>query len=153
MCGCRQGKNGCWGNQLRVCLGFLGGRLFKNLPSSGWDTGSIPSLAIKIPHAVSQLSPLAATTEPKHSRACAPQLEKTQRRKKNFKAAVVVYGLPRWLSGKESTSQCRRCGFNPRSGRCPEGNGNLLQYTCLENSTDRGVWWATFHGSQRVGHA
>ena len=28
------------------------------------------------------------------------------------------------------------------------GDGNPLQYFCLENSTDRGVWWATGHGSQ-----
>jgi len=26
------------------------------------------------------------------------------------------------------------------------GNGNPLQYSCLENSTDRGAWWATVHG-------
>ena len=27
-----------------------------------------------------------------------------------------------------------------------EGNGNSLQYSCLENPTDRGAWWATVHG-------
>ena len=33
------------------------------------------------------------------------------------------------------------------SGRSPgEGNGNPLQYFCLENSMDRGAWWATVHG-------
>ena len=26
------------------------------------------------------------------------------------------------------------------------GNGNLLQYSCLENSMDRGAWWAIVHG-------
>ena len=31
-------------------------------------------------------------------------------------------------------------------------NDNPLQYSCLENSMDRGDWWATVHGSQRVGH-
>ena len=32
-------------------------------------------------------------------------------------------------------------------GRCPgEGNGNPLQYSCLENSMDRGAWWAMVHG-------
>ena len=32
-------------------------------------------------------------------------------------------------------------------GRSPgEGNGNPLQYFCLENPTDRGAWWATVHG-------
>ena len=34
----------------------------------------------------------------------------------------------------------------PGSGRCPRiGNGNPLQYSCLENSMDRGVWWAIVH--------
>ena len=32
-------------------------------------------------------------------------------------------------------------------GRSPgEGNGNLLQYSCLENPMERGAWWATVHG-------
>ena len=31
-------------------------------------------------------------------------------------------------------------------------NGNPLQYSCLENPMDGGAWWATVHGSQRVGH-
>ena len=35
----------------------------------------------------------------------------------------------------------------PGSGRSPGGRtGNLLQYSCLENSMDRGAWWATIHG-------
>ena len=33
-----------------------------------------------------------------------------------------------------------------------EGNGNTLQYSCLENLMDRGAWWATVHGVARVGH-
>ena len=41
-----------------------------------------------------------------------------------------------------------------RSGRSPgEGHGNPLQYSCLENSTDRGAWQATVHGVTRVGYA
>ena len=41
----------------------------------------------------------------------------------------------------------------PGLGRSPgERNGNLLQNSCLENSMDRGDWWAKFMGSQRVGH-
>ena len=32
------------------------------------------------------------------------------------------------------------------------GNGNPLQYSCLENSMGRGAQWATVHGAQRVGH-
>ena len=38
-------------------------------------------------------------------------------------------------------------GLIPGSGRSPgEGNGNSLQYSCLENPMDRGAWWATVHG-------
>ena len=38
-------------------------------------------------------------------------------------------------------------GSIPGSGSSPgEGHGNLLQYSCLENSRDRGAWWATVRG-------
>ena len=40
-------------------------------------------------------------------------------------------------------------GSDSQSG---EGNGNPLQYSCLENPMDRGAWWAAVHGSRRVGH-
>ena len=33
-----------------------------------------------------------------------------------------------------------------------QGNGNPLQYSCLENPTERGAWQATVHGAARVGH-
>ena len=45
-------------------------------------------------------------------------------------------GFPRWRTGKEPACQgrrCKRCGFDAWSGRSPgEGNGNLLQYSCLK---------------------
>ena len=41
----------------------------------------------------------------------------------------------------------RDVGVVPRLGRSPGGgNGNPLQYACLENSMDRGSWWAKVHG-------
>ena len=41
-------------------------------------------------------------------------------------------------------------GSIPGSGRSPGGeNDNLLQYSCLENSMDRGAWWATVHGVKK----
>ena len=41
----------------------------------------------------------------------------------------------------------------PGSWRSPgEGNGNPLQFSCLENLMDRGAWWAPVHGVARVGH-
>ena len=45
----------------------------------------------------------------------------------------------------------KRCGKRPGSGRSPGvGNGDPLQYSCLENFIDRGAWQAAVHGSQRV---
>ena len=48
---------------------------------------------------------------------------------------------------KASASNAEDPGSIPGSGRSPgEGNGNPLQYSCLENPTDGGAWWATVHG-------
>ena len=56
-------------------------------------------------------------------------------------------GFPWWFSGKESTCNAGGPGLIPGLGRSPGGgNCNSLQYSCLENLTDRGVWWATVHG-------
>ena len=47
----------------------------------------------------------------------------------------------------------RDLGSIPGLGRSlGEGHGNPLQYSCLENSMERGVWWATVHGLRRVRH-
>ena len=55
--------------------------------------------------------------------------------------------------GKESACNAEDPGSIPGSGRSPgEGNGNPLQYSCLENPMDRGAWQATVHGVARVGH-
>ena len=49
--------------------------------------------------------------------------------------------------GKESPCNAGDPGSVPGLGESPgEGNGNPLQYTCLENPMDRGAWWATVHG-------
>ena len=55
--------------------------------------------------------------------------------------ALVVKNLP------ASVGDIRDSGSIPGSGRSRGGgNGNLLQYSCLENTVDRGAWWATVHG-------
>ena len=55
-----------------------------------------------------------------------------------------------WLcgsDGKEPACNVGGLGLIPGLGRSPgEGNGNPLQYSCLENSMDRGAWRATMHG-------
>jgi len=51
---------------------------------------------------------------------------------------VVVKNLP------INAGDIRDAGSTPGSGRSPKGgNGNPLQYSCLENPMDRGAWWAT----------
>ena len=54
--------------------------------------------------------------------------------------ALVVKNLP------ASAGDTRDTGSIPGLGRSPgEGNGNPLQYPCLENPMDRGAWWVTVH--------
>ena len=49
--------------------------------------------------------------------------------------------------GKASACNAGDPGLIPGLGGSPgEGNGNPLQYSCLENSMDGGAWWATVHG-------
>ena len=60
---------------------------------------------------------------------------------------MVTSGFPCGLDGKASACNAGDLGSIPGSGRSPgEGNGNPLQYSCLENSMDGGAWWTTVHG-------
>ena len=62
--------------------------------------------------------------------------------------------FPGGSDGKTSACNAEDEGSIPGSERSlGEGNGNPLQYYCLENSMDRGAWWATVHGVvKRVRH-
>ena len=67
--------------------------------------------------------------------------------------AAIEASFPGGSYGKESACNAVHLGLIPGSGRFPErGNGNPLQYPCLENPMDRGAWWAIVHGVVRVGH-
>ena len=57
------------------------------------------------------------------------------------------WGFPGGSDCKASACNAGDPGSIPESGRSPgEGNGNPLQYSCLDNSMDEGAWWATVHG-------
>ena len=57
---------------------------------------------------------------------------------------LVVKNLP------ANTGDIRDSSLIPGSGSSSgEGNGNPLQYSCLENPMDRGAWWAAVHGVTR----
>jgi len=59
----------------------------------------------------------------------------------------AVWGFPWGLDDKESACNAGDPCSIPGLGRSPgEGNGNPLQFSSLENSIDRGAWWATVHG-------
>ena len=73
--------------------------------------------------------------------------------------AIITFYCDNWIlfpprsqaaggsDGKESACNGGDPGSIPGLGRSPgEENGNPLQYSCLENSMDRGAWWATVHG-------
>ena len=56
-------------------------------------------------------------------------------------------GFPSGSDDKESACNTEVMSLIPGSGRSPgEGDGYPLQYSCLENSMDRGAWLATLHG-------
>ena len=56
-------------------------------------------------------------------------------------------GFPGGSDSKESACNAGDPGSIPALGRSPRvGNGNPLQYSCLENPYDRGAWLATVHG-------
>ena len=65
----------------------------------------------------------------------------------SYCAAPNTQGLPDGSAGEESACNAGDTGSVPGSGRSPGGgNGNPLQYSCLENPMDRGSWQATVRG-------
>ena len=69
----------------------------------------------------------------------------------NINCGTATMGFPHCSAGKESACNAGDLGSIPGSGRSPgEGNGNCLQYSCLENPMDRGAWQAADHGITRV---
>ena len=124
--------------------------MVKSLPANTGDTRSIPDPG-GFPYATEQLNPwpqplsLCCRTwelhplKPTCSRACAFYGES--------QGALVV------KNSRTNAGDIKDAGSISGSVRSPRGgNGNPLQYSCLENPMDRGVWWVQSMGSQRVGH-
>jgi len=66
------------------------------------------------------------------------------------KSSMDFRGFPGGSEVKASASNVGDLDSIPGLGRSPgEGNGNPLQYSCLENPKDGGVWWATVHGAAK----
>ena len=85
-----------------------------------------------------------------------------RRRRESLKSvAKYISPVSRLINQASFIAQCSKesaCNAGdpdsiPGSGRSPgEGNGNPLQYSCLQNPMDREVWEATVHGITRVRH-
>ena len=61
-----------------------------------------------------------------------------------------MVGFPGGSNGEEFACNAGDLGSIPGSGRYPgKGNGNPLQYSCLDNSMDRGAWQATVSGAAK----
>ena len=70
-----------------------------------------------------------------------------------FYTLVGTKGFPGGSDGKESACNVGDLGLVPGLGRAPgEGNGNTLQYSCLEDPMERRANCVQSMGSQRVGH-
>ena len=69
-------------------------------------------------------------------------------------ASVVAQSIKNLPAVQETARSAGDWSSIPGSGRSlGEGNVNLLQYSCLKNSMDRGAWWAAVLGVTRVGHS
>ena len=65
----------------------------------------------------------------------------------SFPCGLLDWGFPSGSDGKVSACNVGDLDSIPGLGRSPgEGNGNPIQYPCLENPMDRGALWATVHG-------
>ena len=65
----------------------------------------------------------------------------------NLASPSAYWGFPGSSDGKASACNAGDLGSIPGSGRSPgEGNGNPVQYSCLENPMDQRAWWASVHG-------
>ena len=63
-----------------------------------------------------------------------------------FNTSVPPIGFPRWLISTYNAEAAGDAGLIPGWERSPGGgHGNPLQYSCMENPMNRGVWWATVH--------
>ena len=72
---------------------------------------------------------------------CATELNWTELQYRASWVVLVVKNPP------ANAGDARHMGLIPESGRSPGGgHGNPLQYSCLDNPMDRGVWWAAVHG-------
>ena len=75
----------------------------------------------------------------------------TKSNNNNKKLKVITIRAYRWLRGKGAAYNTGESSSIPGTGRPPGGgNGNPLQYSCLQKLKDRGAWGPTVHGVAKI---
>ena len=123
--------------------------LLNALHYSGYWTGSygaFPGQAF--PHTLSFSSSLKCLDNSIwYTFACGTSGKELACRCKRSRRLRNIMGFPSDSDGEESASNAGDLGSVSGSGSSNGGgNGDPLQYSCLENSMDRGPWWTTIHG-------
>ena len=139
---CRDGGPGRWRRGLEALTGLF--RILHALLQVLRDPGHHDSL---LSGSLSlSLALLAAKISPAQAVSVPPQ--PTVAKRSFLPGAVLrLKGFPGGSDGKKSACNAGDPGSIPGLGRFPgEGNDNPLQYSYLENSMNRGAWWASVHG-------
>ena len=122
--------------------------------TSGGQNIGISASASVLPMNISGLFPLGLVSYPCNPRDSQESSPTPVQKHQFFCAQLSLWSnshicrdSPSDSGGEESICNAGDLGLIPRMGRSPgEGNGNPLQYSCLENPKDRGAWQATVLG-------
>ena len=125
-------------NQIFICQSIV---FRSDVPK----TTSLPASTTSIPCSWSGLQGENSSNRPLRRTSQKPSILLDDQDKTSVRQSLGIF--PHSSVDKESVCKAGDQGSIPGLGRSPgEGNGNPLQYSCLENTMERGAWWATVHG-------